>query len=450
MPSGEATSSSIGGAGGRDVELHPPSGEPGERHVAEHRVRIGDRRPLSAPPVARRTGVRSGALRTHQQGALTHPGDGAAAGADALHVDHGQTDVVPVPPVPVDRDGGLTVAHDAEVEAGAAHVDGHEVALARRLGGDGGSHHPAGGARAEQGHRMAGHRLGGHDAAGGVHEQELPGVASRSQPVGEVRHVPLDARGDVGVDQRGRRALELGPARQHLVGQRHVGHVGVLVGDDLRRPPLVVGVHEAEQEHHGDRLHAERLEAADPVADGVLVEGQHDVALEVAPLGDRDAGPPPGDGSGSGVGRVPDLLLVDPPHLDLVAVAFGDEQPGGRAVHLDHRVVGSGGAVDHDVEPLAQLTDVEPEAFGQLGKAVHHADRLVVERRRHLVEHDVAGGGDADDVGEGATDVDADAVAAGPVRGQRAAARCSTRRVAVASSSMARVRSSSEPVRTTP
>ena len=55
-------------------------------------------------------------------------------------------------------------------------------------------------------------------------------------------------------------------------------------------------------------------------------------------------------GIGAGIRRVPDLLLVDPAHLDLVAVALGDEQAGRRAVHLDHRVVGGGGAVHDDVE----------------------------------------------------------------------------------------------------
>ena len=33
---------------------------------------------------------------------------------------------------------------------------------------------------------------------------------------------------------------------------------------------------------------------------------------------------------------------------------------------------------------------VEPEALGQLRQAGHHAERLVVERGRRLVEHDLA------------------------------------------------------------
>ena len=58
---------------------------------------------------------------------MADAGDGATAGPDALDVDHGQAEVVPVPPVPVGLDLGLPVAHQADVEAGAAHVDGDEV-----------------------------------------------------------------------------------------------------------------------------------------------------------------------------------------------------------------------------------------------------------------------------------------------------------------------------------
>ena len=78
--------------------------------------------------------------------------------------------------------------------------------------------------------------------------------------------------------------------------------------------------------------------------------------------------PAPGDGIGAGYAGVPDLLLVDPPHLDLVAVALGDEQPRGRTVHLDHRVVGGGGAVHEDLDLGAEVGERSPKALGQLGE----------------------------------------------------------------------------------
>ena len=85
-------------------------------------------------------------------------------------------------------------------------------------------------------------------------------------------------------------------------------------------------------------------------------------------------------GSGAGYDGSQISSLWHAAHLDLVAVALGDEQAGGGAVHLDHRVVGGGGAVHEDVELRAELGEREPEALGQLAEAVHHADRLVVER----------------------------------------------------------------------
>ena len=67
--------------------------------------------------------------------------------------------------------------------------------------------------------------------------------------------------------------------------------VGVLLEDQLAGPALVGRVHEAEQEHHGDRLGAELAEPADAGPDRLLVEGQQHLALVVDALGDRGCGP---------------------------------------------------------------------------------------------------------------------------------------------------------------
>ncbi len=187
--------------------------------------------------------------------------------------------------------------------------------------------------------------------------------------------------------------------------------VGKLLPDDLGGAPLVLRVHEAEQEHHRHRLHAELLQTPHAAADGVLVERREHLAAEVHSLGDGDARPPARDGRRGRVRRVPDLLLVDAAHLDLVAMPLGHEQAGRRAVHLDHRVVGGGRAVDEDVDLGAQLGELAVESVGELLEAAHDADRLVVGRRRRLVEHDVAVGRDADEVGERPSDVHAHPVA---------------------------------------
>ncbi len=113
---------------------------------------------------------------------------------------------------------------------------------------------------------------------------------------------------------------------------------------------------------------------------------------------------------GPGRVRVPDLFLVATSKLDLVSVPLGHEQAGGRAVHLDHRVVGGGGAVHEDLELGTKLRQRQAETLGQLAEPGHDPDRLVFERARCLVEHDLTGWCDADEIGERAADVDSDAV----------------------------------------
>ena len=71
--------------------------------------------------------------------------------------------------------------------------------------------------------------------------------------------------------------------------------LGELLEDELAGPPLVVGVHEAEQEHDGQRLGPELAQPADAAPHRVLVEGEQHLAGVVDPLGDGDAGAPAGD-----------------------------------------------------------------------------------------------------------------------------------------------------------
>jgi hypothetical protein len=178
-------------------------------------------------------------------------------------------------------------------------------------------------------------------------------------------------------------------------------------------------------------------------AHGGFIERLEHRTLEVHAFRNRNAGAAPGDGQGTGVVRIPDLFLVAAPQFDFVAVAFGDEQAGRRAVHLDHRVVGGGGAVHEDVQVAAERRKLDVEALGELLQPAHDAARLVVERGRRLVEHDLAARCHTKKVGERATDVHPNPVA-------HCVYRREARSASVAASSTASVRSSSEPVSTTP
>ena len=163
-----------------------------------------------------------------------------------------------------------------------------------RPAANGRPHDAAGRARAEQGDGAPLHGLGRHDAAARLHEHDLAVEAGPAQLLDQAVDVGADLRRHVGVDQGRRGPLELGCPWEDLVRQRDVPDVGELLEDQLAGPPLVVGVDEAEEEADGDRLDAELLQPAHAPAHGLLVEGQHDVALEVAALRDRECGPAAG------------------------------------------------------------------------------------------------------------------------------------------------------------
>ncbi len=341
-------------------------------------------------------------------------------------------------------------------------------------GGHGRAHDPTGRARAQQRHGAAHDVVGRHHAAGRLDDLDRAGVARGPQPFDEPARVGGDPRCHVGVDERRAGALELRSGREDLVRQRHVLDVGVLVEDQLARAQLVGRVDVGEEVQDRDRAHAELPEPSHAAPDGLLVEGQQHRTGVVDPLGDRDAGPPTSDGDGRRVRRVPDRLLVDPPQFDLVAMALGDQQSGGGAVHLDHGVVGDRRPVDDDLEAAEERRHVEPEPLGDAGDAVHHTDRLVLERGRDLVEQQLGVGRHADDVGEGPADIHRDPhrslrrCPAAPLTRHARPARCpgaascrchervpgasrrDARSSAVAASSTANDRSSSEPVSTTP
>ena len=134
---------------------------------------------------------------------------------------------------------------------------------------------------------------------------------------------------------------------------------------------------------------------------------QQRLALEVEPLGDRDAAAAAGDRERRRVRRVPDLLLVHPAHLDLVAVALGDQQADGRAVLSRSSCCRRWWCRARRLRrPCRTHARSVPKVLGQLRDAGHHAVGLVVERGRGLVEHDSAVGRHADEVGERAADVD--------------------------------------------
>ena len=69
-------------------------------------------------------------MRPDLERAAHDAGDAAAAGADGMHRDLGNLDRQ-AGDAPLGGELDLAVTHDADVEAGAAHVDGNDVAVTR-------------------------------------------------------------------------------------------------------------------------------------------------------------------------------------------------------------------------------------------------------------------------------------------------------------------------------
>ena len=146
--------------------------------------------------------------------------------------------------------------------------------------------------------------------------------------------------------------------------------------------------------------------------------GVDDVALEVEPLGDAVAPAARADRRRRREGRVPDVLLVAAADLDLVAVALAGDEPGHRAGHLDHRVVGGRGAVDDERRCARAARRASspraPRAAARPPSTPSDWSRGVVG----CLSSTSAPSRDQHQVGEGAADVDADAVGWDAPRGR--------------------------------
>ena len=220
-------------ARGVDVERHLAAGEVRRVDAAEHEVRVGHGRLRAAAAVAGGAGVGPGALRPDAQAAGLGVGERAAAGADRVDVDdrHQQREALERR---LGGDVGLAVDDEADVEAGAAHVDADQVRTVEH---------------ARQ--RDAAHRAADRAPRAGS-------AASRSRADSAVTMPPLDCitcsgtasplalqlgleplevaahdRRRVGVDDRRRGALVLAPLARDAVRERDRDVVELLEQDLL-------------------------------------------------------------------------------------------------------------------------------------------------------------------------------------------------------------------------
>ena len=392
-----------------DVRTHPFeirrsefAGERGGVDAPQHRVRVGDRRGIAAASVADGAGARAGALGADpEQPAGVDPGDASSARTDGMDVDEREMQRHRVRQVLLVRDRRTAVADEGEVEARAAHVAGEHVLEAGR---------PAEPGRRDRAGRGSGqHRLRrgpargprGHHPPVALHEQELV-------PESRVGEPPLGGP-DVARHQRlhptvqgGRaRALELADFRQHFHARADV-RVRPQLARDLGRAPLVgrvgVGMHEVNDQ----RLAARVAKGDDGRAELVFVERDDDPALRVHALGHVEP-QLARDQRLEAPRESPPARPGAPAELEGVAESAGRDEPALRALALQDRVGGDGGAVHDGLDGRGRRparVDARHEAVGLRARSARHLGDFESTRLAVEGEH----------VGECAADVHADAV----------------------------------------
>ena len=169
---------------------------------------------------------------------------------------------------------------------------------------------------------------------------------------------------------------------------------------------IAIGVQEAD----GDRLDAVGDQALRHRAHFGGVERRQHVAVAVHALRHLQPMAARHQRVGEAQEQVVDVVALLGAHLEDVAEAARGDQAEPRAAALDQGVGDQRRAVHH----VADVGKREPSRLQQFGEPLERADRWVVRRGQALVQADVVAlRVEQDEVGEGAADVEADAVAGG-------------------------------------
>ena len=248
-----------------------PAGVGGGVEVAQHDAGVGHRGLAALAPVAGRAGVRARALGPDLQAAGgVEPGDAAPAGADGVDVDHGHSQRVPAQPTL--RPGLDTAPADQRhVEAGPAHVHGHDVVEPGRLAGDVTGDHSGRRPRQDGPHRAIHRRPRRGDPAVGLHDLERTAEALGLELAPQVLHVRRDDRPQVRVERRDHEPLVLAELGIDRGGERDLEPREVLA-DQRRGALLVGGIEEGEEVADRDGGHPGVAEAPHGLHHGRLVE----------------------------------------------------------------------------------------------------------------------------------------------------------------------------------
>src|SRR5205814_4373592 len=351
----------------------------------------------------------AGAFRPDMQDAAgIDPRDRAAAGADRGDVEAAQRDAV-AGDLAVHDERRLAVHDEADVGTRAAHIEGDQVRLAEEARRVDAARGAAGRARQNRAGGKAPGLADRGDAAMRLDDQGRAAIAGLGEARFQPREIARQHRADIGVDDRRRDPLELLDLRQDRGGQRDIG-VGERAGERLARLTLVTRVAPGVQIADRDRFDALALEHGDRSFERGWVERRVDAAIGADALTYRQAQPARHELLGRRHAEVVAVILQPLAHLDDIAVAFGGEETEPCALVFEERIRRDGRAVNDALGVAKQRGAVDPEAAGQLRKAFDHPKRGSLRRRRDFGERRQTALVDRDKIGEGAADIDADAI----------------------------------------
>ena len=298
----------------------------------------------------------------------------------------------------------LAAGEQRDIGAGAAHVEGDQIAEPGEFSHSLRGHHAGGWPGQHGAHRQAGGLLEADDAAVGLRQVRGGAYAQAAQTALQAADIGLHDRPEIGVHHGGRHPLILAELRRDLVRDAGEGFGKRLLQDSGGRL-LMRGAHEAVEETHRHGPHAGVAQAADGGAEGIQVQRDLHRAVMAEAFRDFQA-----QVAGHQRGRFVDLQVIQVGALlatdfKQVAEAVRGDQAGLDAAVLDQGVGGHRGAVAEIPDLVRRAADKGDTFLHALGDAA----RGIVWRGGNLPDVHPAGGiVEQADIGKGSARVDAD------------------------------------------